>query len=217
MKKLPLALAAALLVASAVPSPASAGDALAQALDAFSKVNDYTTDIVTHEVQGTSTEDRTYHYSFLRPTDVKTEVTAGPGRGGGAVWTGGEQVSGHQGGFLSGIHLKISMHDRRATSLRGDTIDTGTFGSMLDQFKNWRAPITETDDKMVDGVLASELTLKTADPTSLGGITRVDLYLSNATHLPVRRESYVGDQLVKSEKIINTKVNTGLTPSDFPF
>jgi hypothetical protein len=217
VKKTLLALATALLVAGALPRPALAGDTLAQALDAYAKINDYTADIVVHEVQGTDVQDRTYRYFFLRPTFVKTQILDGPGRGGGAVWIGGDQVSGHQGGFLSAIHLKISLHDKRATSLRGDTMDTGTFGAMLGMFKDPKGTVTETDDKTVDGILTDELSLKVADPAALGGITRYDLYIAHATHLPVRRERYVGDQLVKSEKVTNPKPNTGLTQSDFPF
>jgi outer membrane lipoprotein-sorting protein len=217
VKKTLFALAAAVLVASAFPHPALAGDALAQALDAYSKVNDYTATIIDHEVKGTDVQDRTYRYAFLKPSYVKLDIISGPGRGGGAVWTGGDQVSGHQGGFLSGIHLKIGLHDGRATSLRGDTIDTGTIGAMLDMFKNPKGTVTETDDKTVDGMLTDELSLKVADPASMDGLTRVDLYVSHTSHMPVRRDRYVGDQLVKSEQVTDQKINTGLKPSDFPF
>jgi len=217
VKKTLRAVAAAVLVASALPHPAVAADALAQAIDAFAKVNDYTATIIDHEVKGTDVQDRTYRYAFLKPSYVKLDIISGPGKGGGAVWTGGDQVSGHQGGLFSGIHLKISVHDGRATSLRGDTIDTGTVPAMLEQFKNPKGTVTESDDKTVDGTLTDELSLKVADPASLDGVTRVDLYLSHTTHMPVRRERYVGDQLVKSEQVTDQKINIGLKPSDFPF
>jgi outer membrane lipoprotein-sorting protein len=217
VKKTILAFAAAVLVASALPHPAVASDALAQALDAYAKVTDYAADIVVHEVKGSEVHDNTYHYSYLKPNYVKLDVLSGPGRGSGAVWTGGDQVSGHKGGLLSGFHMKVGLHDAQAESLRGDSIDTGTIGAMLEQFKDPKGTVTETADKTVDGTLTTELSLKTADPASLGGVTRIDLYLSNTTHMPVRRERYVGDQLVKSEQVTNQKINTGLKPSDFPF
>jgi outer membrane lipoprotein-sorting protein len=215
VKKLLFSLAAATLVASAVPHPAVAADALTEAAEAYAKVNDYTATIIDHEVKGS--QDRTYRYAFLKPSYVKLDITAGPGRGGGAVWTGGDQVSGHQGGLFSGIHLKVGVHDGRATSLRGDTIDSGTIGAMLNMFKNPKGTVTESDEKTVDGVLTDELSLKLSDQEASSGVTRVDLYLSRATHLPIRREFYVGDQLVKSEQVTDQKVNTGLKPSDFPF
>jgi outer membrane lipoprotein-sorting protein len=217
VKKTIFAFAAVLFAASALPHPALAADALAQALEAFSKVTDYTADIVVHEVKGTDVRDNTYHYQYLKPNYVKLDVTAGPGRGSGAVWTGGDQVSGHMGGILSGLHKKVGLHDGQAESLRGDAIDSGTIPAMLAQFKDAKGTVTEIDDKTVDGILTDELSLKPADPAALGGVTRVDLYLSHATHMPVRRERFVGDQLVKSEQVTNQKINTGLKPSDFPF
>ncbi len=216
MKNIVFGIAAALAVGS-IARPALAGDALAQALAAFAKVNDYTADIVVHEVKGSDVQDRTYAYSYLKPSDVKLLIVAGPGRGSGAVWTGGDQVSGHRGGILSGIHMKVSLHDPQVMSLRGDTLDTGTVGAMLEQFKDAKGTVTEMDDRTVDGQLCDELSLKPADPAALGGVTRVDLYISHSSHMPVRRERYIGDQLVKSEHVTNEKINTGLTPSDFPF
>ena len=71
-----------------------------------------------HETKGTQTEDRVYEYSFMKPHDVKTLILDGEGKGSGGVWVGGDQVSGHLGGILSGIHLKIDLHDPRAVSLR---------------------------------------------------------------------------------------------------
>jgi len=213
------ALAAALfaVAVSGVVRPALAGDALAQALEAYAKVNDYTADIIVHEVKGSDVQDRTYTFWYLKPSDVKLLIIAGPGRGSGAVWTGGDQVSGHRGGILSGIHMKVPLHDPQATSLRGDAMDTGTIGAMLAQFKEPKGAVTEIDDRTVDGQLTDELSLKPSDPAALGGLTRIDLYISHASHLPVRRERYVGDQLVKSERVTNAKINTGLTASDFPF
>jgi hypothetical protein len=41
------------------------------------------------------------------------------------------------------------------------------------------------------------------------------LYISRATHLPVRRARYEDNILVKQEDFINLKVNTGLKDTDF--
>lgn len=118
-----LSLCAALFVA-ACPGARAANEA--PAIEAFDKmfagVNDYTAVLHVHEAKGTATQDRVYQYSFMKPHYVKTLIIDGDGKGSGAVWTGGDQVSGHQGGILSGIHLKISVNDPRAVSLRGATI-----------------------------------------------------------------------------------------------
>jgi hypothetical protein len=207
-----LALVALIAVAGA---PANAGDALAAADAAYAKVNDYVATATVHEILGTAVEDRVYRYSYLRPTHVRVDILSGPGRGGGAVWNGGDTVSGHQGGFLSGIHLTISIHDKRATSLRGDTIDTGVLGAYLDQFKTVKGQITEKDDTTLEGAQVDEVSLQPSDPTSIDGITRIDLYLSKTTHLPVERRRFIGTQLIKSEKITDLKIDTGLTPDNF--
>ena len=81
--------------------------AAASFLDVWSKVQSYTVDIKVHETKGNDSQDRTYHYSYLKPHYARTDITGGPGKGGGAVWKGGDTVSGHQGGLLSGVHLNI--------------------------------------------------------------------------------------------------------------
>ena len=50
------------------------------------------------------------------------------------MWAGGDQVSGHQGGILSGIHLKVDLHDPRAVSLRGYTIPDGLIQNIVHRY-----------------------------------------------------------------------------------
>ncbi len=92
-----LALGTALLGAG----PAAAGEFL----DAWAKVSSYTCTIKVHETKGTDVQDRTYNYAYLKPHFAKIDITGGPGRGGGASWTGGDTVSGHQGGILEWYSL----------------------------------------------------------------------------------------------------------------
>ena len=119
-------------------------------LETWAKTPSYTTDIKVHETKGSDVQDRTYHYAYLKPHFAKIDVTGGPGRGGGVTWDGGDTVSGHQGGLLSGIHLKVSIHDARAVSLRGDTIDSGSFQNMADAIK--AAPSETVSEETVNGV-----------------------------------------------------------------
>src|SRR6202161_2502180 len=105
-------------------------------LDAWAKIPSYTCNIKVHETKGTEVQDRTYHYAYLKPHFAKIDITGGPGRGGGAAWKGGDTVSGHQGGILSGIHLNVSIHDGRAVDLRGGTIDEASFENMAELIKS---------------------------------------------------------------------------------
>jgi outer membrane lipoprotein-sorting protein len=197
-----------------VPAGAAGGSAASAFLDAWSKVSNYTDSIVSHETtnDGSKKEDRTYHFAYLKPHYAKIDIIDGPGKGGGAVWAGGDTVRGHQGGFLSGIKLQVSIHDGRATSLRGDTVDYASFESAAQQIRSAKDPTEGT--ATVDGQSTDAVTI-TYPSTVADGVTKRVIYLSKATHLPVRRSSYAGDTLVKQETFSEVKLNPGLKPDDF--
>lgn len=218
-RRLSLLLAAALMLV-ALPRVASAANT-APALDAFNaafaKVSQFTYKDHSHEVKGTDVQDRVYDYSFMTPHFAKTAIESGPGRGGGAVWTGGDQVSGHQGGFFSGIHLKISLHDGRAVSLRGYTIPDGLPQNIVATYSNVKGTLTQSAGGKVGGVETDLLDLKVADPASNDGVSEQKLWLSQETHFPVRQVLYSGDQVVVDQSFTDWNFNPGLTQNDFPF
>jgi hypothetical protein len=212
-------LAAALMAAV---SPVSVrADNSAPAIVAFDKmfagVNDYTAILHVHEAKGTQSQDRVYQYQFMKPHYVKTLILEGDGKGSGGVWVGGDEVSGHQGGLFSGIHLKVSIHDPRAVSLRGVTIPDGLMQRIVDEYGSTPGKLTQTDGGKVNGVETDRLELKASDPNANNGITDQILYLSKETHWPVRQVMYSGTQIVLDETINDVKANTGLTEKDFPF
>jgi hypothetical protein len=179
-------------------------------IDAWAKVPSYTANIKVHMTKGTDVQDRTYHYAYLKPHFAKIDITGGAGRGGGAVWTGGDTVSGHQGGILSGIHLTVSIHDGRAVDLRGHTIDLASFESVAEAIKN--APAVTTGEETVNGVACDTVTYPFKDDA---GATKTTAYLSRATHLPVRRVSYAGDTVVEIEDFSDVNTAANLKMSDF--
>ncbi|MGP6156066.1 MAG: hypothetical protein ACLPYS_00780 [Vulcanimicrobiaceae bacterium] len=197
-------------VADNAPTPAFAAFA-----KAWSSVDNYHETIVVHEIYQNKTQDRTYDYSFKKPSFAHIEVTGGPGRGSGAVWRGGDAVKGHQGGFLSMVHMNVPIGDARATSLRGDTIDVASFGYELKHF--WETPgtMSEVPGPTIEGVTTTAVSLAVADPAKNKNLSKDVLDISNETHLPARREQYEGDTLVKSETFRNVQLNPGLKDSDF--
>ena len=213
-------LLAVALMAAVLPASARA-DNSAPAIVAFDKmfagVNDYTAILHVHEAKGTQSQDRVYQYQFMKPHYVKTLILEGDGKGSGGVWVGGDEVSGHQGGLFSGIHLKVSIHDPRAVSLRGVTIPDGLMQRIVDEYGSTPGKLTQTDGGKVNGVETDRLELKASDPNANNGITDQILYLSKETHWPVRQVMYSGSQIVLDETINDVKVNTGLTQKDFPF
>ncbi|MFY9665188.1 MAG: hypothetical protein WAK19_12140 [Candidatus Cybelea sp.] len=196
---------------------ANSAPAIAAFDQTFAGVNDYTADLHVHEAKDTQTQDRVYQYAFMKPHYVKTLILDGDGKGSGGVWIGGDQVSGHQGGILSGFHLKVDLHDPRAVSLRGVTIPQGLIQRIVDDYATIPGKLTQVSGGKVNGVETDRLDLKVTDPTSNNGISEQILYLSKATHWPVRQIMYDGSQIVLDENVTDLKTNVGLTQADFPF
>lgn len=198
-------------------SAASSAPAIAAFDQAFATTSDYTCILHVHEAKGSQTQDRVYQYQFMKPHFVKTLILEGDGKGSGGVWVGGDQVSGHQGGLFSGIHLKVGIHDPRAVSLRGVTIPEGLLQRIVDDYAATPGKLTQVDGGKVSGVPTDRLELRAADPASNYGVTDQILYLSKETHWPVRQVMYSGSQIVLDETVEDLKTNVGLKQSDFPF
>ncbi len=205
-----VALAVPSLTAAAPGTTNKATPAMTAFSQAWSKIDNYSETITTHETtnDGKSTQDRTYSYKFVKPNAALIEITDGPGKGGGAAWHGGDRVKGHQGGLFSHIKLMVSIDDPRATSLRGDTIDVASFGYELDHFLDTPGTLSES--------AANGGTLVTLTPSSpeKNGVTKETLQVDSATHLPTERTQYVGSTVVKTEKFSDVKLNPGLTVKD---
>lgn len=196
-------------------APAASTPAITAFEDAFAKVNDYTVTVRAHETKGDRVQDRTYNYWFKRPNFAKTLIVAGDGKGSGGVWSGGDTVSGHQGGMLAFIHLTVSLHDARATSLRGYTIPEGLLQNEVAKYKEIKGDLSERGGPQIDGVATDEIDLKVADPAANDGVTRMQIFLNKQTHFPVRQIRWAGDKDVADETFVDLKTNVGLTSSNF--
>ena len=219
-RNLALVLIAAAFVAFIAPHAARAAQT-APAIDAFNasfaQVTSYTFKLHSHETKGSDVQDRVYDYSFMKPHFAKTLIESGQDQGSGGVWTGGDQVRGHQGGFLSGIHLKVGLHDGRATSLRGYTIPDGLPQNIVATYANVKGDLSQTPGGAIGGVQTDMLVLKVADPASNGGVSEQRLYLSQATHWPLRETYYAGTTVVLEQSFTDYNLNANLTQNDFPF
>jgi hypothetical protein len=211
----PLRIAAAALAASvlalssgaALASPA--GDAaLAAFSSAWDGVHSYTCSITAHEVRGSDVQDRVYNAVFERPNNVRMDIVGGAGKGGAAIWNGGDTVYGHQGGFLSFIRLHLSIHDPRAVSLRGTTIAQASFGALLQRFKDLKT--SSLDAKSYPGLTI--LTADVMDPASNDGVTR-EILILGADHLPTTYTQFEGTKLVNHVSYWNYKANVPIPDS----
>lgn len=212
---MPLVLGISMLCLGGAREIARADTLPAAFVAAVEALRDYGVTITVHETDGARTQDRVLRYWYKNPAMAKTEIVGGGGRGSAAVWHGGDTVQGHQGGLLSMIKLTVGLHDARATSLRGDTIDSAYFGSELDHFKTTKGELTEISGVVIKGVPVDTLILKIADPATNGGVSKDVLFLSRVTHLPVKRERFVGETSVKTEIFTDLSLNPGLRDKDF--
>ncbi len=214
-----LVAAAALLASIAIPH-ARALAATTPALDAFNaafaKTTSFTYKLHSHEVEGTDSQDRVYDYSFMKPNNAKTLIESGDGKGSGGVWKGGDTVSGHQGGFLSGIHLTVSLHDKRATSLRGYTIPDGLPQNIVATYQNIKGTLKETHNAgVIGGGQTDMVELTVLDPNTNGGVTDKKIYFSQSTHFPVREIVYAGTVKILDQSFTDWNLNANLTAGDF--
>ena len=197
------------------PEVNAAGPAVVAFERTYAGINDYTlTDTVVEQTNdGARKEQRVFSYKFLKPNNAVARVVSGRGSGSVAAWHGGDTVKGHVGGFFSAIKLTLSINDPRATSMRGHTIDEATFTYTLASLLSTPGTLREAPGPAVAGVPTTAVTLDRAQPTA-DGVTRSTLFLSDESHLPVRRETYAGSTLVVNEEYSDLKTNVGLKPED---
>ena len=115
-------------------------------------------------------------------------------------------MSGHLGGILSGIHVKVDLHDPRALSLHGVTIPDGLLPGIIDDYATIPGTLRRrTMESKIEGADADRLDLRVADPTANHDITEQIVYLSKSTHWPIRQILYSGSQIVLDESISDLK------------
>lgn len=195
---------------AAAPTSAPSGEpALAKFSSAWSKLSTYTCAVTAHEVLGTRVQDRTYKLTFRKPYDTKLEITGGDGRGGAAVWHGGDTLRGHQGGFISFIKLNLSIHDPRATTIRGTTIAEASFGAILDHVKSLKGTMESSESGD-----ATTIDFGVPDPSADDNVTKERVVLV-ANGLPSEYDQWEGDTLVRHVVYTDVVVDPPLSASAF--
>ncbi len=204
-----------MILALCLAGAGEAGTVLSTFGEAIDRLHDYTVTIRMHEASGRRMQDRALRYWYEKPSSAKVEVVDGIGRGSAAVWRGDSSVRGHWGGFLSIFRLTIGLHDPHATSLRGDSIDALSFFEIYRHVTTTKGELQEAPGPTIDGAATEALVLLPSIPAENDGITREVLYLSRATHLPIRRQCFEGETLVKDQQFVDLEINPGLTDGNF--
>ncbi|MBV8081746.1 MAG: hypothetical protein JOY86_02050 [Candidatus Eremiobacteraeota bacterium] len=193
-------------------APASAPSTPEQWIAAFQTAWDalksYQATITAREFLNGKIQDRVYAIKFQKPTSARLDITGGDGKGSAAVWQGGDRVQGHQGGWLSPIHLNVNIHAKIATSMRGRTIADAPFGAALEHIKSvkWKSTqVSVSGDR-------STWTGEAEDPTQNNGVTKEVMTLG-ANGLPVEVTEFEGDQTVRHETYSDIQLNVEFPPS----
>lgn len=204
----PLAMAVTLLVVFAAAVFAdSSQDAIAKFSAAWKGVKTYTCTVEVHELKGKDVQDRLYHLRFSRPHDTRMDIIGGDGRGSAAVWRGGDQVRGHQGGMLRSIRVNVDIHSRLATTLRGTTIAQANYGALLSHLQSTSAR-SFVAKRVGDNL---EVTASVSDPSRNEDVTR-EVFVLGRDGLPRQYLQYSKDTLVKRVIYSDVKVNVALPP-----
>ncbi|HET9343637.1 MAG TPA: hypothetical protein VFO25_12060 [Candidatus Eremiobacteraceae bacterium] len=195
--------------AASATSASSGETALAKFATVWDKLGSYTCSLSAHEVLGTRVQDRTYTFVFRKPYDTKMDITGGDGKGGAAVWHGGDTLRGHQGGFLSFVKLNLNIHDSRATSIRGTTIAQANYGAILDHVKSLKGTIEATP---ADN--GTYIDFSVPDPSSDMNVTKERVVLAS-NGLPSEYEQWEGDTLVRRVDYTDVVIDPHISDSAF--
>jgi outer membrane lipoprotein-sorting protein len=183
-------------------------DAIAKMKATWDSVKSYECTVTVHETKGDSVQDRVYLVRFERPNQTRVDIVDGDGKGSAAVWTGGDKVRGHEGGFLSILRLNLGVHSKLATDLRGYSIVEANFGALLAHLKMLGPSVvhvSKSGDKTV-------LVINTDPPAPSTGVTK-EVYTLASNWLPVEYYEYVGDKVVRHVVNSNLKMNIDIPAS----
>jgi hypothetical protein len=146
---------------------------------------------------------------------VKVAVISGSGKGGVVVWDGGPNVRGHEGGMLKFITLTMGLHSARVSSLRGATIENGTFTWQVQHLRTIKGKMSEEPGPVIDGSPTDVITVDGVDPDVEQGMTKEAYYISRKSGLLSRFQGFEGNMLVRQSDYTDVKINSGLTLADF--
>jgi len=177
-------------------APSDSADVLGPFTAAWNALSSYSTTITIYERKGAKDESHVLIYHFQKPAEVSVHVVSGSNAGTTVSWAGGTTVSARGAGLASMFRKTLSLHDPQVMSIRGESLDELSFGSILAHARQQDGKISQTT-AMVDGVQTDVLSIVPAQPLADGGLTREVVDLSAVTHLPVCVLGYEGPVLVR--------------------
>jgi hypothetical protein len=128
---------------------------------------------------------------------VTVDVVGGPNNGVSILWKGGTTVSAHRAGLASAFSKTLSLHDPKATTIRGSSIDQLSFSHILAHARGTTGKFSQGPGPLINGVATDAVTLVPTNPAADAGYTREVIDISRLTHFPLRIVGYQGQTLVR--------------------
>ena len=194
--------AVALICGLATVSPAQAQNAeppaWAKFKDVWKNVTSYSATVVVFEREGTEVRSSILDYTFRKPSSATVHFSAGPNAGVTVVWNGGNTVVAHRGTGITALFKKtFSLHDPRATTIRGSSIDQLSFAAILAHAQGTPGIVSQDLGPAILDIPTEAVTLVPTSSLADTGLTREVVDISVPTGLPLRVLGYEGDILVR--------------------
>lgn len=214
MKKYFLMLLALIMLSSAVfsESPLSHRDILDNYYKKYTSIDDYQCRLMEWCYKGKNYEKRVINFYFKKPRNIRMDIVFGNkpfDSGSSGVFRGGDKVTGHKGGILSGVPLRVSKYDPLSTTIRGTTFDQSDLQSIAERLENHIRTNSSIKINIVNGE-EFEFTCISVNPSDHEGISKDIIRLNRNTLLPSYCDRYEGDRIVQHTIWKYYIVNAGL-------
>jgi len=185
-----------------------AEDLLAKMRTAWNSVSTYQVTMITHQVKGSKTEDRTVKFSYKSPGWIRTDILEGKNKGSTAVYDPvKDKIRAKQPGLPV---ISLSPDNNLAKGLRGDRIYEGSFGYMLKRADRYQAngSLTYLGKGTVDDVSCKVIEFKASSPADNNGVARERWWLDPNTGFPRKIVKYDSED-TKVDRVVykNLKLN----------
>lgn len=191
-------------------APPTSREILAGLRATWKGIRDYQCRIYEWGAYRGRTDRRAVNYYYAQPGRIRVDVLDGSNAfetGSTLVFTGGEKVEGHKGGFLSWAVVKLDKYDPMVVTTRGLALDQTTVGAIL-AWLELGLEKGRVEVLMRNGNIW--LTIDGIDPILNDGITREVVAFDPKSCLPVYSSSYAGTVQVLSSRWSDYAINTGL-------
>lgn len=164
---------------------------------AWSEITAYSATVTIFEQKGTQVQNSVFEYHFRKPSNATVGLSS-PYSGVTIVWEGGLTVDAHRGSGLMALFKKrFSLHDPQMMTIRGLSVDEGSFGAILAHSQGAPRTISQGPGPTILGVPTVAVTLVPLPSIFETGVTHEIVDISTMISLPLRVLGYEGETLVR--------------------